>query len=572
MLQSLWDVFMKLHAASKIALILTVTAFVGCASSHSSLAKNSSAAQQANARFPDLSEKFNNVKKAPDGNSYYYFVLAKLSAFEGNSEGALYLIDKAIEQDKSSSFLEEVKARESVDANRIELALTAAQRSVDLNPKNQEALLLLGKLYSAKRMTNEAMAQYQEVLKLNPKSEDAYISIAREYMMRKETDLAIATITRMKRAIPDSYAGDYYLGTLYSTFKKDYPKALLVFKQILQENPEDSRSLQALGQIYLEMNDLPEALKVYKALEKQTPEDIATQLRLGLLLYEMKSFGEAQERFQKILDANPNSDRIQYYLGVVNQVQKNDPAALEYFKQVVPESSFYKEAVVRAVIILESQNKIQEALDLAQVAAQKRPDITEFYDVVASLLTSMDNHQKAIESLKEAITQYPRDEKLYFALGVAYDKQGDTENAIKSMKKVLEIDSEHAPALNYIGYTYADQGVKLEEATAMLVKAVQLRPKDGYIADSLGWAYFKKGELNKAVYYLLKADELSPGEASILEHLGDAFAKKGSSKKAEIYYQKAAEALEAQNKKTKKDVEDLARVKKKLFEKVGMKY
>lgn len=565
------DVAMKLSGASKLALILVLSALAGCASSQAGSVKKSTPAKRSKANFPDLKETFNNVKKAPEGNAYYYFVLSKLGAYEGNTEGSLYLIDKAIEQDKSSAFLEEEKARSSIEANRIDQAMASAQRAIDLDPKNQGALLLLGKLYSAKKMTNEAMHQYQQILKINPKSEEAYLAMAREYILRKEPDAAIAVLARMKKALPELLTGDYYLGSIYSGFKKNYPKAVEVFKTILQENPDEIRALQSLGQIFLEMNNLPEALKVYQALEKVIPEDIATQLRLGLLFYEMKNYDEATERFQKILEANPNSDRIQYYLGVVSQIQKKDMEAFRYFQQVIPESSFFKEAVIRSVIILQSENKLQEALDLVQSALQKRGDITEFYDVMATLFTDLENHEKAVSILKEAIEKYPRDEKLYFALGVAYDKQGDTENAIKSMKKVLEINADHAAALNYIGYTYADKGVKLDESLEMLTKASQLKPKDGYITDSLGWVYFKRGDLNKAIYYLLKADELSPNEASILEHLGDAFFQKGNVKKAEMYYQRAVEALVGQGKKDKKDTEDLARLRKKLFEKVGMK-
>lgn len=562
---------MKRFSASKILLSIVLTTLAACSTSHTGLIKKSSHSSRSKASFPDQGEKFNNVRKAPEGNSYYYYVLSRLGTYEGNVEGSLYLVDKAIEQDKSSSFLLGEKAQTSIEANRIDDAISSAKRAIDLNPKNQDALLLLGKIYSAKKMSNEAMSQFNQLLKINPKSEEAYLALAREYVLRKDYDAAILSLTRMKKVLPNSLAADYYLGSIYSGFKKNFSKAEEVFQQIVQENPEEIKAWQALGQIYLEANDLAEALKVYLALEKLIPEDIATQLRLGLLFYEIKNYDEASLRFQKILEANPNSDRIQYYLGVINQIQQKDNEALSYFKQVLPESSFYKESVIRAVIILQDQGKIQEALEITQQAVLAKPEMTEFYDVLSSLFTSLENHEKSVAILQEALDKYPRDEKLHFALGVAYDKKGDTENAIKSMKKVLEINSQHASALNYIGYTYADQGVKLDEAFRMLLQAHQLRPKDGYIVDSLGWVYFKKGDLNKAIYYLMKADEMSPNESSILEHLGDVFYQKGNVPKAKMYYQKALEASEKEPKKSLKESAELARLKQKVMEKVGLK-
>ena len=89
------------------------------------------------------------------------------------------------------------------------------------------------------------------------------------------------------------------------------------------------------------------------------------------------------------------------------------------------------------------------------------------------------------------------------------------------MKEVLEREPENPEALNYLGYTYADLGINLDEAEALITKALEYQPDDGYIVDSLGWVYYKKGRYEEALKELSRAQSLSPDDPVINEHLGD---------------------------------------------------
>jgi len=115
------------------------------------------------------------------------------------------------------------------------------------------------------------------------------------------------------------------------------------------------------------------------------------------------------------------------------------------------------------------------------------------------------------------------------------------------MKKIIEIDPKDAGALNYLGYSYADQGVNLDEALLLIKRAYDLRPDDGYITDSLGWIYFKKGNYKKAVEYLEKAAELTSHDTIVSDHLGDAYQKANQLQEALSSYQKALSNTEDKN-------------------------
>ena len=153
-----------------------------------------------------------------------------------------------------------------------------------------------------------------------------------------------------------------------------------------------------------------------------------------------------------------------------------------------------------------------------------------------------------------------QDEKnieLIFRLGVILDKFEKKEKCLEQMRRVLELDQNHADALNYIGYTYADQGIKLNEAMDLIQKALKIKPESGYIIDSLGWVYYQKGMYEKALSSLEKASSLTPTDPTIREHLGDVYFKQKEYKKSLEMYQKALTLKHPHEEKVKKKIEEV---------------
>jgi tetratricopeptide (TPR) repeat protein len=118
---------------------------------------------------------------------------------------------------------------------------------------------------------------------------------------------------------------------------------------------------------------------------------------------------------------------------------------------------------------------------------------------------------------------------------------GNSQGAVEKMKEVIEKAPEHADALNYLGYTYADKNMNLDEAEALISRALELDPENGYILDSMGWVFYRKGEYEKARHYLEKAVSRVPDDPIILEHLGDVYHKIDLPAQAVKYYRQALE-------------------------------
>ncbi|MBP1731840.1 MAG: hypothetical protein H6Q55_2269, partial [Deltaproteobacteria bacterium] len=118
-------------------------------------------------------------------------------------------------------------------------------------------------------------------------------------------------------------------------------------------------------------------------------------------------------------------------------------------------------------------------------------------------------------------------------------KNKESDKAVEYMEQVLKIEPEHANALNFIGYTWAEKGINLDRAEQMISKALEKKPGDGYIQDSLGWVYYQKGDYQKALEELMKAHNRVPDDPMIAEHIGDVYVKLGDRANAVSFYEKA---------------------------------
>jgi Flp pilus assembly protein TadD len=164
------------------------------------------------------------------------------------------------------------------------------------------------------------------------------------------------------------------------------------------------------------------------------------------------------------------------------------------------------------------------------------------------------------EAYSDAIDLIDRPEKAnwvnFYFRGICYERSHQWPKAEADLKKALELFPEQPHVLNYLGYSWIDQGVHLDEGMSMIKRAVQQRPDDGYIVDSLGWAYFRTGNYEEAVKQLERAIELKPEDPTINDHLGDAYWRVGRTLEARFQWAHARDL--------KPDPEELPKIEAKL--------
>jgi Flp pilus assembly protein TadD len=150
----------------------------------------------------------------------------------------------------------------------------------------------------------------------------------------------------------------------------------------------------------------------------------------------------------------------------------------------------------------------------------------------------------------------PKNDKFHFTLGAALDQNKQRPEGMVEMKKAIELNPANAQALNYLGYSYAEQGTNLVEAEKLVKRALDIEPEDGFYVDSLGWVYYQKGDYKHAVEQLERAVNLTGSDPTITEHLGDAYRKLGKVKEAGHEY---TDAL-----KKAQETDQVARLKDKI--------
>ncbi|NJL59605.1 MAG: tetratricopeptide repeat protein [Desulfobacteraceae bacterium] len=143
----------------------------------------------------------------------------------------------------------------------------------------------------------------------------------------------------------------------------------------------------------------------------------------------------------------------------------------------------------------QQQGDIEKGIRFLTEIIGKVPDNPDFIVYLASFYEDIEEYRKAEKTLLDGLNTLPDNTKLYFRLGVVYDKWGRKRDCIEIMKKVIELDSGDANALNYLGYTYADMGENLDEAERLIKAALKYKPDDGYIIDSLGLGLLQKRSL-----------------------------------------------------------------------------
>ncbi|MCS6890114.1 MAG: tetratricopeptide repeat protein [Rhodovarius sp.] len=217
--------------------------------------------------------------------------------------------------------------------------------------------------------------------------------------------------------------------------------------------------------------------------------------------------------------------------------------ALAVLDQMRPDDPLYPVAQLRRAALLDRLDRLEEAKALLEQMAQALPDRPQPLIRLGDILRRRSDFAGAAAAYDRAIarlsTLREEDWPLFYARGIARERSGDWPGAEADFQQALALSPDQPYVLNYLAYTWADKGIRLEEARAMLERAVALRPQDGHIADSLGWVLFRLGDIAGAIQWLEKAVELEPLNGTINHHLGDAYWVAGRRWEAEFQWRRA---------------------------------
>jgi tetratricopeptide (TPR) repeat protein len=234
---------------------------------------------------------------------------------------------------------------------------------------------------------------------------------------------------------------------------------------------------------------------------------------------------------QLALYLSPRHELALLSLADLYETLKKPEMAIQVYERVPASSPLHRNALIQMAANLDSLDRADEAKKHLRTLIAENPNDLEAIMALGNVLRShkefaecADNYTKAIDLVKNPTKS---NWTLFYFRGICYERSKQWPKAEADLKKALELYPDQPHVLNYLGYSWIDQGINLDKGMDMIKLAVSKRPDDGYIVDSLGWAYYQLGNYEEAVKQLEKAIELKPEDPTINDHLGDAYWRVG---------------------------------------------
>lgn len=241
------------------------------------------------------------------------------------------------------------------------------------------------------------------------------------------------------------------------------------------------------------------------------------------------------------------------------QMKKPD-LAIKIYERVPPGSPLHRNAAIQMASDLDIVERADDAEKQLRALVKQHPDDLDAATALGNQLRGHKKFAECADAYGKGVDILKTPEKnnwvLFYFRGICYERSKQWPKAEADLKKALDLFPDQPHVLNYLGYSWVDQGAHLDDGMAMIKKAVQQRPDDGYIVDSLGWAYYRIGNYEEAVKQLERAIELKPEDPTINDHLGDAYWRVGRVLEAGFQWAHARDL--------KPDPEDLPKILEKL--------
>jgi Flp pilus assembly protein TadD len=539
--------------------------------------------------------------------AFAHYLEARRQARAGDLAGSVEHLRLAVTYDEGSPELRVSLAGALAEAGELVAAEGEARRALELSPAGPSATdahVLVGQIAAARRQTAQAMAAFRSAVRVEaaraggePPDAEPWRLLAGLYLEAGDEEAAVRTLEDLAARAPGDGAAFRELGRalldrrepgraerhLRRAVQLDRHdvEALRLLAQahealrrdaevrddllaVLRLDPEDGRSLLALGRAALRQGDVAAAREWFHRYARGSPDASEAHVRVVFQWLEASHSEEALSAARAAVEEAGPDARLRFAEGLALQELRRWTEAAEAFAQIGPDAGelftsarvALAEALSRAgrhaeaeralaapfaaqpgdvrlvstrAAVLGRAGRSAEAVALLRAAIEQRErrpgdhDLPELYTALSDALVRAGRASEAVAVLRGALGARPRHPELLYALGAAYERAGQAEVAAAQMRALLVVNPDHAEALNFLGYTYAEQGVRLEEAERLVRRALEIKPRSGHVLDSLGWVLLRRGDHRRAVEVLEQAESFARHDATVLEHLGDAY-------------------------------------------------
>jgi tetratricopeptide (TPR) repeat protein len=468
--------------------------------------------------------------------------LTQLLLDEGKSSEAIALLGGIVKRSPTPG-LYDLLGDAYTQMKELAKAEQAFREAAELEPNEASHRRGLGQALLAQAKYKEALEQFQKISQIEPDDSETYLSLAKIYRELHQLDLAEKNLLIARQHSPGSPEVIYNEAMLYQSQGR-FEDAIRVLsdaaasvKAQVTLTPSSRRTLailyQQLGRLYREVERYPAAINTFQEMLKLgEEEDRRARVEIIDTYQAAKDVPHAVESARKALEIYPkdHSVRVRYASLLAEKGDTNE--AVRMLREMLTGT--------------EADREIQ--LDIAQVYERGRRYA----------------EAEAAARVAEKLAGRPADkEMVWHILGAIYERQKMFDRAEEEFRRVLEVNPRNAEVLNYYGYMLGDLGIRLDEAYALVKRALAEEPHNGAYLDSMGWVLYKQNRLPEAEEMLRKAVARNSHDATIHSHLGDVYFKNGRAGLAAAEWEKSLaewrHALPSEN-----EADKVAELEKKL--------
>ncbi|HEX4959612.1 MAG TPA: tetratricopeptide repeat protein [Thermoanaerobaculia bacterium] len=482
-------------------------------------------------------------------------------------------LEEVRQRDKNDAQSFMTLGRIYLDQNQPEKAAAVFQELVNNVPQQRMAYALLVESLMRANKPQEAEKALRDILSFDPGSLEARLTLADLQSRRGDAKAVFETL----QGAPEEMREDprfkrQYAWALYQNGQLD--EALKAVEPLAAKDAGSQPVLLLKGLVLTAQGQNDEALAVLSKVRASQPMDIGLavsvaklQQRAGRRAEAVKTLtdlsdtlakdGKADESRELRLEAAQTAldgkqwDQVAEILRplLASADEPTRLTAVLFQADTLGRAKRYDEALAlldkekkspavesrRAEVLLRAGRDAEAGRFLAELAAGDDAAALS----AAQSYQRVEHYQESLPILERLAAAHPDQVATAFLLGAAYERTGQRERGVAELRRVLKLDPDFHAAMNYLGYTFAEAGMNLDEALTLVSRAVALDPDNGAYVDSLGWTYFRLGRTEQARGALERAARLDPEDATLQEHLGDVYVALGQTERARQAYQRS---------------------------------
>ncbi|HUI91996.1 MAG TPA: tetratricopeptide repeat protein [Chitinivibrionales bacterium] len=404
--------------------------------------------------------------------------------------------------------------------------------------KQNEELYTLGLLYESLGNIPHALASYRGYLARDPSSIALTLKVGALYMRLNKYDSAESLYVAAEKADkknPRLYNG---IGEV-KLARGDTALALDFFKKAVMADSTFLDGLRNIAQVHLRKGNYADAIPYYEKLYANDSIGGLFGKTLALLYYYGKEPDKAKTLLQKLLSGDINDPELHFYLGLVYGSQDSfDLAAIEFGKTLAIRNNF-SDAWLQLCYLDLRQKEYDRALGTAKHFTENAPTSGVAWRTLGYVYNVRKQYADAVPFLKKALWFDSLDAFAWFELGSALERTKEFNASVVAFKRVLAIKPDEDAAANYLGYMWAERGIKLDSARMLVENALARDSANGAYLDSYAWVFYQLGKIDSAFVYIKKAMRQINDDAVVYSHYGDILLKKGMEREALEAYKKS---------------------------------